>query len=302
MWLLECINTVFFASQTGKLRELTSILGSPPDLRPELYNNDPWMEFIDLDIEEQSERLTDLDTDCLMHHSPSSKCAPLSASFKDNDSGRASCCDPDLPSDQEASPFHPLIPNQSLCSVASCSTECEEPNSPTQSPSAAEPPLVALGREALYTQVSEVKSSGEVLLAPEEQTEGEKTNSKDTEKDDMAEKRKEGKGLQLRVVNPDHQDYTSEPSPTLFTGDMSEQCEAGGDMSSFPSTSVYETNRATMPLLPPAPVYTMVEGVDRQISLLLTQNSTPAPHLMSPKTIPTPGGYLTPDLLGSITP
>ena len=83
---------------------------------------------------------------------------------------------------------------------------------------------------------------------------------------------------------------------------MSEQCEAGGDVSSFPSTSVHETNRATVPLLPPAPVYTMVEGVDRQISLLLTQNSTPVPHLMIPKTIPTPGGYLTPDLLGSITP
>ncbi|XP_044030063.1 growth hormone receptor b isoform X2 [Siniperca chuatsi] len=284
----------------GKLRELTSILGGPPDLRPELYNNDPWVEFIDLDIEEQNDRLTDLDTDCLMHRSLSSNCTPLSIGFRDDDSGRASCCDPDLPSDPEASPFHPLIPTQT-----SFPTACE-PSSPVQSPTAGEPSFVAPGREALYTQVSEVRSSGKVLLSPEEQTEVEKTTSKDTEKDIIVEKEKEKKEFQLLVVNPDHGGYTSElnagkTSLKLSTGDTSESCQTGGDLSSLPSP-YHKSDTTPMSPLPPAPVYTVVEGVDRENSLLLTPNSTPAPQLIIPKTTPTPDGYLTPDLLGSITP
>lgn len=302
------VSIIFFTLQKGKLRDLTSILWGPPDLRPELYNNDPWVEFIDLDIEEQSDRLTDLDTDCLMHRSLSSNCTPLSIGFRDDDSGRASCCDPDLPSDPEASSFHPLIPNQTLSNETSCPTACEEQSSPIQSPAAGEPPFVAPGREALYTQVSEVRSSGKLLLSPEEQTEAKKTNSKDTEKDIMAEKEKEKTEFQLLVVNPDHGGYTSElnagkMSPILSTGDVSEPCETRGHLSSFPSISPYHnSDTTTMSPLPPTPVYTVVEGVDRQNSLLLTPNSTPAPQLIIPKAMPTPDGYLTPDLLGSITP
>nr|BBB38614.1 growth hormone receptor b [Plectropomus leopardus] len=284
----------------GKLRELTSILGGPPDLRPELYNNDPWVEFIDLDIEEQNERLTDLDTDCLMERSLSSNCSPLTIGFRDDDSGRASCCDPDLPSEPEPSPFLPLIPNQSHSKEP---TACE-PSSPVQSPAAVELPSVAPGREALYTQVSEVRSSGKVLLSPEEEVE--KTTSKDTEKDIMVEKEKEKKEFQLLVVNPDHGGYTSElnagkMSPRLSSGDTSEPCQTGEDSSPSPSP-YHESDPTPVSPLSPAPVYTMVEGVDRQNSLLLTPNSAPAPQLIIPKTMPTPDGYLTPDLLGSITP
>lgn len=298
--LIESINCIFLTSQTGKLRELTSILGGPPDLRPELYNNDPWVEFIDLDIEEQSDRLTDLDTDCLMERSLSSNCSPLSIGFRDDDSGRASCCDPDLPSDPEPSPFIPLIPNQIHSKEPACLTPCE-PNSPAQSPTAGEPFPVAPGREAMYTKVSEVRSSGKVLLSPEEQTEVEKPTSKDTEKEKMAEKEKEKKEFQLLVVNPEHGGYTSElnagkMSPRSSSGDMSEPCQTGGD------SPYHESDPTPMSPLSPAPVYTVVEGVDMQNSLLLTPNSTPAPQLIIPKTVPSPDGYLTPDLLGSITP
>ncbi|XP_070706330.1 growth hormone receptor b [Pempheris klunzingeri] len=289
----------------GKLRELTSILGAPPDLRPELYNNDPWVEFIDLDIEEQSDRLTDLDTDCLMHRSLSSSCTPLSIGFRDDDSGRASCCDPDLPSDPEAPPFHPLVPNQTLSKELSCPA-ASEPISPEESPTSGEPPFVSSGREALYTQVSEVRSSGKVLLSPEEQTEAEKITSKDPERDIMVEKEKEKKEYQVVGVNPDHGGYTSElnagkMSPRLYSGDVSEPCQPAGDSSSSPSPSPH-CESTPMSSLPTAPIYTVVEGVDRQNSLLLTPNSTPAPQLIIPKTMPTPDGYLTPDLLGSITP
>ncbi|XP_034752229.1 growth hormone receptor b [Etheostoma cragini] len=279
----------------GKLRELTSILGGPPDLRPELYYNDPWVEFIDLDIEELNERLTDLDTDCLVERSLSSNNSPLSTGFRDDDSGRASCCDPDLPSEPEASPHTPLIPYQTHSKDPSCPTACE-PSPPMQSPATVEPRSVAPGREALYTKVSEVRSSGKVLLSPEEQT------GKDPQKDIMAQKEKEKKEFQLLVVNPDHGGYTSElnagkMSPRLSTGDTSEPCQANGDMNYSPSQE-----SDSSPISPLSPVYTVVEGVDRQNSLLLTPNSTPAPQLVIPKVMPTPGGYLTPELMGSITP
>ncbi|XP_034566295.1 growth hormone receptor b [Notolabrus celidotus] len=289
----------------GKLRELTSILGGPSDLRPELYNNDPWVEFIDLDIEEQSDRLTDLDTDCLMQSCLSSNSPPLTISFRDDDSGRASCCDPDLPSDLEASPFHPLILNQSLSKEDSLHG-ISEPSSQVHSPTTGQPPFETPGREALYTQVSEVRSSGSVLLSPEEPSEVEETVNKDTKEDIKAEKEK--KEFQLIVVNPDHQGYTSElnagkTSPGWSPGDMCEPCEAGGDSSCSMSPSPHhETDTTPTSPLPLAPVYTMVERVDMQNSLLLTPNSTPAPQLIIPKTMPTPDGYLTPDLLGSITP
>uniref|UniRef100_UPI0037E916A6 growth hormone receptor b n=1 Tax=Semicossyphus pulcher TaxID=241346 RepID=UPI0037E916A6 len=290
----------------GKLRELTSILGGPPDLRPELYNNDPWVEFIDLDIEEQNDRLTDLDTDCLMQPSLSSNCTPLTIGFRDDDSGRASCCDPDLPSDPEASPFHPLVSNQNHSKEELC-PDTSEASFPVESPAAGEPPFEAPSREAMYTQVSEVRSSGKVLLSPEEHTEVEETTSKDKEKEIMAEKEKEMKEFQLLVVNPDHGGYTSELNagkinPRLSSGDMSEPCETGGDLSSSMSPSPYqESDMTPVSPLPPAPVYTVVERVDMQNSLLLTPNSTPAPQLTIPKVMPTPDGYLTPDLLGSIT-
>lgn len=306
--LASSVSTILFSFQKGKLRELTSIFCGPPDLRPELYNNDPWVEFIDLDIEEQGDRLMDLDMDCVMHRSLSSNCTPVSIGFRDDDSGRASCCDPDLPSDPEASPFHPLIPNQMLSNETSCSTACEEPSSPVHSPATAEPPPVVLGREALYTQVSEVRSSGKVLLSPEQQTEAEKNMSQGTEKDITTEKEKQKNNFQFLVVNPDHGGYTSELNagkinPALSTGDVNELCETGGDLS-FPSSisPEHDSDTTLMSPLAPAPVYTVVEGVDRQNSLLLTTNSVPAPQLIMPKTLPTPGGYLTPDFLGSITP
>lgn len=276
----------------GKLRELTSILGGPPDLRPELYNNDPWVEYIDLDIEEPIDRLTDLDTDCLMQSSLSSDSTPLG--FRDDDSGRASCCDPDLPSDPEASPVHPLPPNQNLIREELLQGD-SEPSTLSE-----EIPFETAGREMMYTQVSEVRSSGKVLLSPEEPAE--ERECKDNSKDE-----KEKNDFQLIVVNKDHGGYTSElntgkTTPTCLPGDTSEPCKTERDLS--PVSAYHETDRNTTPVstLAPAPVYTVVEHVDRQNSLLLTPNSAPTPQLIIPKTMPTPDGYLTPDLLGSITP
>nr|QGR15763.1 growth hormone receptor 2 [Scorpaenichthys marmoratus] len=268
----------------GKLRELTSILGGPLDLRPELYNNDPWVEFIDLDIEEHNDRLTDLDTDCLMERSLSSNCSPLSIGFRDDDSGRASYCDPDLPGDPEPSSLMSLLPNQTHSKESSCPTACE-PSSEVQIPATGEPCFVAPGREALYTQVSEVRSSGKVLLSHEEET--------------KMGKEKEKTEFQFLAAYPDHGGYTSE----LNAGNVSPILSPGDGTCSSPSLSRYQKSDTTpMSPLSPAPVYTIVEAVGKQNSLLLTPNSIPAPQLIIPKIMPTPDGYLTPELLGSVTP
>lgn len=143
-WLLFCL-------QKGKLRELTSILGSPLHLRPERCNNEPWVDFTHLDVEESTTGLTDLKPDLLVKASLASNCSPPTLSCRDHHSG-LSCCEPDLPSEPEASTGPPPSPSQA-------SDQTTEP-SLLRGPGAS-------GREASYTQVSQVRSSGKLLLSPE---------------------------------------------------------------------------------------------------------------------------------------
>ncbi|XP_023839852.1 growth hormone receptor b isoform X1 [Salvelinus sp. IW2-2015] len=301
----------------GKLAELTSILGGIPDLRPELYSDDPWVEFIELDMEEPNDRLTVLDTQCLMDHCASSDCPPITIGFRDDDSGRASCCDPDLP-DLEASPFHSLLSNTSRALEPS-SLASTKASSPVQTPNTEDSPWAAPGREDLYTQVNEVRPTGEVLLTPEEQRKVEENAEKDEKEKEKKKKRKE---FQLLLVNADVGGYTSE----LDAGKMSARLPTGRASQPAPTEDsslvqgqpfgeyqslYFEAERPPIPpaspvsSLPPVSAYTMVEGVDRQNSLLLKPGPTPAPQPVLtklPLPTPTPEGYLTPDLLGNITP
>lgn len=236
------------------------------------------MEFIDLDMEEQCDRLTELDgADCLERRSLSCSGAALTAAFRDDDSGRASCCEPDLPSDPpsdpEVSPF-------------------QTPSSPpVQTPGAGEP---------MYTQVSEVKPSGKVLLAAEEQAEllelgGPRSSPTDGGRDAALKKKKkkkaEQKALQLLVV----------PDPQRREHDSALPSGGAGELREAPPPPPALAPPPAGPLDPTA-AYTVVEAVDRQNSLLLTPNSRPGGRVVTPKTAPLPSGYLTPDLLGSITP
>ncbi|NWU83730.1 GHR protein, partial [Onychorhynchus coronatus] len=79
----------------GKLDEVNSILASHGDYKTKLYNDDLWVEFIELDVEDPDEKNRISDTDRLLSedHLKSHSC--LGA--KDDDSGRASCCEPDIP-------------------------------------------------------------------------------------------------------------------------------------------------------------------------------------------------------------
>ncbi|KAM9137783.1 growth hormone receptor isoform 1-T1 [Pangshura tecta] len=79
----------------GKLDEVNSILASHDSYKPQLYNDDSWVEFIELDIDDPDEKTDGLDTDRLLgdDHCKSHNCLGV----KDDDSGRASCCEPDIP-------------------------------------------------------------------------------------------------------------------------------------------------------------------------------------------------------------
>ncbi|XP_009999896.1 PREDICTED: growth hormone receptor [Chaetura pelagica] len=79
----------------GKLDEVSSILASHDSYKTQLYSDDLWVEFIELDIEDPDEKKRVSDTDRLLseEHLKSHSC--LGA--KDDDSGLASCCEPDIP-------------------------------------------------------------------------------------------------------------------------------------------------------------------------------------------------------------
>ncbi|XP_068858545.1 growth hormone receptor isoform X2 [Aphelocoma coerulescens] len=79
----------------GKLDEVNSILACHDTYKAQLYNDDLWVEFIELDIEDPDEKNRASDTDRLLSedHLKSHGCLGV----KDDDSGRASCCEPDIP-------------------------------------------------------------------------------------------------------------------------------------------------------------------------------------------------------------
>ncbi|NXU04199.1 GHR protein, partial [Buphagus erythrorhynchus] len=78
-----------------KLDEVNSILACHDSYKTQLYSDDLWVEFIELDIEDPDEKNRASDTDRLLSedHLKSHNCLGV----KDDDSGRASCCEPDIP-------------------------------------------------------------------------------------------------------------------------------------------------------------------------------------------------------------
>ncbi|KAM8960870.1 growth hormone receptor [Pelodytes ibericus] len=81
--------------QKGKLDELNSILANHDSYKQELSMDDPWVEFIELDLDDPDYKIEGSDTDRLLgeDHLKSHSCLGV----KDDDSGRASCCEPDIP-------------------------------------------------------------------------------------------------------------------------------------------------------------------------------------------------------------
>lgn len=83
------------SEQKGKLDEVSSILASHDSYKQQLCCDDPWVEFIELDLDDQEEKNEGTDTDRLLAEEYPKAHSCLAA--KDDDSGRASCCEPDIP-------------------------------------------------------------------------------------------------------------------------------------------------------------------------------------------------------------
>lgn len=90
--------------QKGKLDDLNSILSSQHMYKPDMFHDEPWVEFIELDVDEPSDKADSSDTQHLLGGSGGGDggrrgCLGSShvLNLKDDDSGRASCYDPELP-------------------------------------------------------------------------------------------------------------------------------------------------------------------------------------------------------------
>ncbi|CAL8387037.1 unnamed protein product [Boreogadus saida] len=280
--------------KNGKLSELMSALGTHDELKSNNNDqSDPWVEFIDLDIEEEEEEGSCGPGDA---GSPSSPRAPLSSLGlrDDSDSGRDSCCCCDGPSDHGHS--------------SSC--EPPAPRGPARDPSA-HPPReragpVGLPPADLYTLVSHVHGSGEVLLKAGEEEAQRKEEEAQREEEEKhkqeEEEEKENAKIDFRLVMTADADeaetwgYSSERDAGKTTVG-----EPSVPPSALPSWGCQGCPQGAYTAAQPLS-YTLVEGVDKQNSLLLGPNNTPVAWLCTPKSVPTPEGYLTPDLLRDITP
>lgn len=78
----------------GKLEEVNTILAIHDNYKPEFYNDDSWVEFIELDIDDLDEKTEGSDTDRLLRSDHQKSLTILGA--KDDDSGRTSCYEPDI--------------------------------------------------------------------------------------------------------------------------------------------------------------------------------------------------------------
>uniref|UniRef100_A0A8C8Z4M3 Growth hormone receptor n=1 Tax=Prolemur simus TaxID=1328070 RepID=A0A8C8Z4M3_PROSS len=78
----------------GKLEEVNTILAIHDNYKPEFYNDDSWVEFIELDIDDPDEKAEGSDTDRLLSNDHQKSLNILGA--KDDDSGRTSCYEPDI--------------------------------------------------------------------------------------------------------------------------------------------------------------------------------------------------------------
>uniref|UniRef100_A0A8C9FAA6 Growth hormone receptor n=1 Tax=Pavo cristatus TaxID=9049 RepID=A0A8C9FAA6_PAVCR len=189
----------------GKLDEVNSILASHDNYKTQLYSDDLWVEFIELDIDDSDEKNRVSDTDRLLSDDRLKSHSCLGA--KDDDSGRASCCEPDIPeTDFSASDtcdaisdidqfkkvtekeedllcLHRKDDDEALRSLAN--TDTQQPHTSTQSGSRESwPPFAdsadsaspsvqtqlsnqnSLTNTDFYAQVSDITPAGCVVLSP----------------------------------------------------------------------------------------------------------------------------------------
>ncbi|KAI2661550.1 Growth hormone receptor [Labeo rohita] len=306
--------------KNGKLDQLNSLLSSQDMYKPDFYHEDPWVEFIQLDLDDPAEKNESSDTQHLLGLSRSGSSHVLN--FKsDDDSGRASCYDPELPNPEDLASLLPAHSgrgeNHPLVSSSSPSIPdlgIQQTSEVEETPIQTQPAVHSWVNMDFYAQVSDFTPAGGVVLSP-----GQLNSSPEKKKEEENEKK-----IQLQLLSDGA--YTSEntarqldvpPSPGPEQGYHAFPTQAvegnlwNGEylVSAGDSQTPYLLPEAPpAPTLPPVSDYTVVQEVDAQHSLLLNPPSsqpalcphTPNKHLPAMPTMPM--GYLTPDLLGNLNP
>ncbi|XP_041642523.1 growth hormone receptor a isoform X2 [Cheilinus undulatus] len=332
----------------GKLDELNFILsgggmGGLPTYAPDYYQDEQWVEFIEVDAEDadvgDKEDNQGSDTQRLLGvHQPVSHHMNIGCSntigFPDDDSGRASCYDPDLPDQDALTLMITLLPGQpedgeSSFNVVEITPDAERPLLQTQSGV----PQTWVNTD-FYAQVSNVMPSGGVVLSPgqhlriqesnpaiEEETQKKGKEHKTDEEEVEGKKLKELQ-FQLLVVDPEGSGYTTENNAGQISTPYSSPTPGEGYQTIHPQPEtepapVAEENQSPYivpdspqcPFFTPVADYTVVQEMDSEHSLLLNPpppRQSPPPSLTQQhplKALPAmPVGYITPDLLGNLTP
>lgn len=183
-----------------------------------------------------------------------------------------------------------------------------------------------------YAQVSNVMPSGGVVLSPGQQLRIQESNSateeetQKTEKEpqsseDTEEKKRKELQFQLLVVDPEGSGYTTESNARQISTPPSSPMSGEGYQTIHPQSvetkpaATAQDNQSPY-ILPDSPQshffapvadYTVVQEVDSQHSLLLNPPPRQSPPPCLPqhplKALPAmPVGYITPDLLGNLSP
>lgn len=162
-----------------------------------------------------------------------------------------------------------------------------------------------------YAQVSNVMPSGGVVLSPGQQVKIQeaatkmetKKKAKDPEDVEDAEEKKEGEGS----------GYTTESSARQLNTPPCSPVPAEGYRATTPQAAECHQSPYILPdspqtqVLSPIADYTVVQELDSQHSLLLNpppRHSPPPPMSQNPlkASLAVPVGYVTPDLLGNLSP
>ncbi|XP_061623766.1 growth hormone receptor a isoform X2 [Phyllopteryx taeniolatus] len=294
----------------GKLNELNFILSGggllgSPMYSPEFYQDEPWVDFIEVDVkdpdtgEKQDDQASD--TERLLGGSPHVRqragCSnALSDRLNIDDGALTSTLLPGQPDNKEAC----------LCVD---SERGERPPAPSG-------PQTWVNTD-FYAQVSNVMPFGGVVLSPGQhlrtQESGPASNqsSKNEKKDGEEEEEKKQKELQfqLLVLEPDSESSTRQIIPPPYCSLPGESCRSIEPRPAEAYQSPYVSpDSPQAQLFAPVADYTVVQELDSQRSVLLDP-----PNLQSAqscrleqhplKALPAmPVGYVTPDLQGALSP
>ncbi|KAF3695663.1 Growth hormone receptor [Channa argus] len=320
----------------GKLDDLNFILsgegmGGLPTYTSNFYRDEPWVEFIEVYPEDtdagEKEDNQGSDTQRLLGlPQPVSHDMRYTntISFPDEDFGRASCYDSDLSDQETLMLMATLLPGQPQDGESSFIV-------PERAPTPERGQIQIAGTQTwvntdFYAQVSNVMPSGGVVLSPGQQlriqentlAKEEETRKKGKEREDgedTEEKKQKELQFQLLVVDPEGSGYTTESNALKISTPPGGGYQTILPQSQTNPTATGESNQSSC-IVPDSPQsqfiapvadYTVVQEVDSKHSLLVNppphQSTSPCLPQHPLKTLPAmPVGYITPDLLGNLSP